>query len=233
MFQFLECGQQIRYRSAPAVQPPDQHDIDLPAARRFQRLLASLPLRRAGTYLSYLHRNGPTPPGGIFAHGVALHRKCLLVIRGNAGLQTRPEHFRRFSVPGQKRGRILPFREAVSRSKSLIQRHFSLRTFEESSQKLTLCRRMSLRRSAYQFTVSHCGFVEWLRQHFGHGASEKLIPARALGMPEEFRQSLLDGYLSGDGWQAPLKGMPCAECRTVSKVPFSGDGCSRRRSSSK
>jgi hypothetical protein len=84
---------------------------------------------------------------------VALHRKCLLVIRGNAGLQTRPEHFRRFSVPGQKRGRILPFREAVSRSKSLIQRHFSLRTFEESSQKLTLCRRMSLRRSAYQFTV--------------------------------------------------------------------------------
>jgi hypothetical protein len=31
MLQFLECGQQICYRSAPTVQPPNQHYIDLSA----------------------------------------------------------------------------------------------------------------------------------------------------------------------------------------------------------
>src|ERR1700733_13229375 len=40
ILQFLECGQQICYRSAPAVQPPYQHEIDLPTARRLQQLLA-------------------------------------------------------------------------------------------------------------------------------------------------------------------------------------------------
>jgi hypothetical protein len=32
MLQFLERGQQIRHRSASTVQPPDQHDVALPAA---------------------------------------------------------------------------------------------------------------------------------------------------------------------------------------------------------
>ena len=29
MLQFLQSGQQIGHGSAPAIQPPDQHDIDL------------------------------------------------------------------------------------------------------------------------------------------------------------------------------------------------------------
>ena len=36
MLQFLKRCQQIRYRAAPAIQSPNQHDIDLPAAGGFQ-----------------------------------------------------------------------------------------------------------------------------------------------------------------------------------------------------
>lgn len=71
--------------------------------------------------------------------------------------------------------------------------------------------------TAYQFTVSHRGLVEWLRQHFGHGAAEKLIPGWALGMDVELRGSLLAGYLSGDGWRGQHKG-EIVECNTVSKA---------------
>lgn len=53
--------------------------------------------------------------------------------------------------------------------------------------------------TAYQFTTSHQGLVEWLREHFGHGAAEKRIPGWALGMPRELRQALLEGYCSADG----------------------------------
>jgi hypothetical protein len=36
VLQFLERRQQGRYRSAPAIQAPDQHDVDLPTARCLQ-----------------------------------------------------------------------------------------------------------------------------------------------------------------------------------------------------
>jgi hypothetical protein len=39
MLQFLDCCQQVRYRPAPAIQPPDQHDVDLPASRCIEQLL--------------------------------------------------------------------------------------------------------------------------------------------------------------------------------------------------
>ena len=29
MLQFLKCGEQVGHRPTPAVQPPDQHDVDL------------------------------------------------------------------------------------------------------------------------------------------------------------------------------------------------------------
>jgi len=72
--------------------------------------------------------------------------------------------------------------------------------------------------TAYQFTTDHRGLVEWLREHFGHGAAEKLIPGWALGMDPMHRRSLLDGYLSGDGWRGTNTGAPVAECTTVSKA---------------
>ena len=71
--------------------------------------------------------------------------------------------------------------------------------------------------TAYQFTASHRGLVQWLRDHFGHGAAEKHIPGWALGMSEDLRRALLDGYLSGDGWEGQHHGV-ITECRTVSKA---------------
>jgi len=67
--------------------------------------------------------------------------------------------------------------------------------------------------TAYQFSTNHRGLVEWLREHFGHRAESKRIPAWALGIGPAFKQSLLDGYLSADGWA----GKQFTECRTVSK----------------
>lgn len=71
--------------------------------------------------------------------------------------------------------------------------------------------------TAYQFSTNHKGFVIWLRQHFGHGAAEKFIPGWALGMREDLRKALLDGYISGDGWTGQYKN-EITECRTVSKA---------------
>src|ERR1035441_6933509 len=34
MLEFLQSCQQVRYRSAPTIQPPHEHYVDLPAARR-------------------------------------------------------------------------------------------------------------------------------------------------------------------------------------------------------
>lgn len=68
--------------------------------------------------------------------------------------------------------------------------------------------------TAYQFTTDHRGLVEWLREHFGHRAEAKGIPAWALGMEPELKQALLKGYLSADGWSEPR----FSECRTVSKA---------------
>lgn len=95
MLQFLECGEQIRYRPAPAVQPPNQHDIDLAAACGLQQFLTSLSPRRTGTDLTNLHGDRPAAPGSILPHGATLHGQCLLIVRGNAGVQASAKHFRR------------------------------------------------------------------------------------------------------------------------------------------
>ncbi len=72
--------------------------------------------------------------------------------------------------------------------------------------------------TAYQFTTGHRGLVEWLREHFGHGAAEKRIPGWSLGMARELRQALLDGYLSGDGWRGKTTGSDLVEAQTASKA---------------
>jgi DNA (cytosine-5)-methyltransferase 1 len=56
--------------------------------------------------------------------------------------------------------------------------------------------------------------VEWLRQHFGHRAENKSMPAWALGMAPEFRAALLSGYLSADGSRTQT----FSEATTVSKA---------------
>ena len=95
MLQFLERRQQIRYRPAPAVQPPHQHHIDLAAAGGLQQFLASFSLGRTGTDLTDLHGDRPAAPGGILPHGATLHGQRLLIVGGNAGVQAGAEHFRR------------------------------------------------------------------------------------------------------------------------------------------
>jgi site-specific DNA-cytosine methylase len=72
--------------------------------------------------------------------------------------------------------------------------------------------------TAYQFSTSHRGLVEWLREHFGHGAAEKTIPGWLLGLSVESRQWFLDGYLSGDGCVAHGVGTPLTIATTVSKA---------------
>src|SRR5579872_740092 len=95
MLQFLKGCQQIRYRSAPAVQPPDQHDIDLAAAGCFQKLLTSLSLGGAGANLADLHGDLPAASGSILPHGTTLHGQRVLIVGRNAGVQASAEHFRR------------------------------------------------------------------------------------------------------------------------------------------
>lgn len=73
-------------------------------------------------------------------------------------------------------------------------------------------------RTAHQFTASHRGFVEWLREHFGHGAAEKRIPGWVLGMSRELRDAFLAGYLSGDGCRSEGGGAPLIIATTVSKA---------------
>jgi len=40
-----------------------------------------------------LHGDGPTASGGIFAHGAVLHGQRLLILRGDAGIETGTDGF--------------------------------------------------------------------------------------------------------------------------------------------
>ena len=68
-------------------------------------------------------------------------------------------------------------------------------------------------RTADAFTCSHNGLAEWLVQHFGKLAHGKTLPTWCLGMKVEWRQALLEGYLSGDGHVGPRR----TQASTVSK----------------
>lgn len=54
-------------------------------------------------------------------------------------------------------------------------------------------------RTGTVFSCGHVGLVKWLTEHFGRHAHGKQLPAWALTMPETWRASLLEGYLSADG----------------------------------
>jgi phage tail protein X len=94
MIQFLQRGQQVGDRPAPAIQSPHQHHVDITAARRLDNLLAEFPLRCAGADLFDLHGNGPAAPGGVFPQSTDLQRDGLLVIGGDAGVEPGAEHLR-------------------------------------------------------------------------------------------------------------------------------------------
>jgi site-specific DNA-cytosine methylase len=72
--------------------------------------------------------------------------------------------------------------------------------------------------TAYQFTTSHQGLVEWLRAYFGHGALNKALPGWAFGMERSMRQALLDGYTSADGCVSLVGSSEVQQASTVSKA---------------
>lgn len=60
-------------------------------------------------------------------------------------------------------------------------------------------------------------FAKWLNDNFGKYAHGKTIPSWVLGMRDDWRQSLLDGYLSADGHFPTGNNAPEWECCTVSR----------------
>jgi len=120
MLQFLKCRNQVCDGPAPAIQAPHQHDIDFTAASSSDQSFALLALGRAGADLFDLRDDGPVSFGRVFAHGADLQRQRLLIMGGNAGIQSDPKgvaknlpgnrgqklaicgHFRRVAESGQK-----------------------------------------------------------------------------------------------------------------------------------
>lgn len=72
--------------------------------------------------------------------------------------------------------------------------------------------------TAYQFSTSHRGLVEWLRAEFGHGGGVKSFPAWTLGCSEGLRRALLEGYVSADGSDLRVKGFSVTETVTISRA---------------
>jgi hypothetical protein len=71
--------------------------VDLAAAGGLRQFLTGLSLHRTGANLTDLQDDRPVASGDILPHGAALHRKCLLIVRRNTGIEADAEHFRRFS----------------------------------------------------------------------------------------------------------------------------------------
>ena len=95
--EFLQRGDEVKQRTAPAVQPPDQHDIDLAPPRGIEQLLALLARFSTGANFFDLHGDGPAAVRCVVAHSAHLHRKSLLIERGDARIESCPQHFRRFA----------------------------------------------------------------------------------------------------------------------------------------
>jgi hypothetical protein len=65
ILEFLQCRKQIRNGTAPAIQTPGQHDIDVAPTSGLKQSLASLPLPCAGADFTNLYGDGPTTASGI------------------------------------------------------------------------------------------------------------------------------------------------------------------------
>ena len=120
MLQLLKCRNQICDGAAPAIQTPHEHDIDFAAASGSDQCFALLALGSTGADLFSLRDDGPVSFGCVFAHGADLQRQRLLIVCGNAGIQSDPNgvaknlrgnrlrklafcgHFRRVAESGRK-----------------------------------------------------------------------------------------------------------------------------------
>lgn len=64
---------------------------------------------------------------------------------------------------------------------------------------LTWCVTKRDHSSADSIATCSAAWHRWLAEHFGQHADGKRIPGFALGLPEDLRRALLEGYFSGDG----------------------------------
>ena len=86
----------VEQRTAPPIQSPDQHDIDLTSPCRSHQLFAKFALHRTGTDFFDLNRDLPAALRRVLAHASHLQRQSLLILCGYASVEPDPQHFRRF-----------------------------------------------------------------------------------------------------------------------------------------
>lgn len=72
--------------------------------------------------------------------------------------------------------------------------------------------------TADTFSLGNAAFARFLVREFGSGASGKNIPGWCLGLPEEWKAALIEGYLGADGHA----GNPRSSCCSVSRALAAG-----------
>ena len=91
MLEFLERAHQIGDGPPPAIQTPHHHNIDFTPSRSSEQSFAQLALGRTRADLFDLDDDHPAALDCVFAQGADLQRQCLLIVRGNAGVQANPK----------------------------------------------------------------------------------------------------------------------------------------------
>ncbi len=84
---------QLWRRLADGLTDQQRQSLDQLLEVRVHHPLPQLPLRCTRTDLPYLYGYRPSPPGGVFPHGAALHGEGLLIVGGHTGIEACPEHF--------------------------------------------------------------------------------------------------------------------------------------------
>ena len=76
-------------------------------------------------------------------------------------------------------------------------------TLKERLKRIGLHWNVSSMRTTNRFLCSNLALTRWLIKNFGEKAYGKTIPAWVLTIEKKYRQALLDGYFSADGWRLP------------------------------
>lgn len=83
----FERENEIRKRSSPAIESPDDDRVDVASSRRLHELLALRSMLRARLHLVNLENDAPFAMVGVLAHLSKLHRNRVLVRRRDARVE--------------------------------------------------------------------------------------------------------------------------------------------------
>ena len=72
MAEFLKGHDQIGHGPSPAIQAPNDDDINVAATSGIEHLLPQLTHRSTGADFFHIDGNGPAASGGVVAHRTAL-----------------------------------------------------------------------------------------------------------------------------------------------------------------